>query len=51
MENSSYEAIYHWESYCRVGKTSSKTNWDEEQITLQDDGKVEDLTEPSHLQK
>ena len=45
MENSNYEAIYHWESYCKVGKTSSKIYWDEDQPTLQVDVELEDETE------
>lgn len=45
MENSSYEAIYHWQSYCKVGKTSSKTYWGEDQLTLQVDVELEDATE------
>jgi len=51
MENLSYKAKYHWESYCRVGKTSAKTNWDEEQIILQNDEEIENSTESSLISK
>ena len=37
MENSKYEVNYTWESFCKVGKTTSKTDR-EDQLVVEADG-------------
>ena len=44
MENSKYEINYIWDSFCKVGKTTSKT-YVEDQFKLEADAEKEDFAE------